>query len=354
LKNIIYGGISLIKETTFNLRETVPEKQNHLEFDPDSSPITWRYFEILYYVFEYKLYSIFQFDFPEYDCYYKDGSHLNLSPLKIKLEPNLKSDICKILDSESEFEKLFEYPDYKNQNQKYFTFELDKQRLYAFEKDTDKSNFGANTHVFRLGGDTDWNFKKVEKKEVNSNKTCSNSNKYQYFKNIIGEGELSKELEKCYKMHHSLLNFSIMPATGNMQKVKFKGYNDEKLDSFDSFISIIDDYYNNKNDILLYGNGKNSPNVEPLKKYLSKFENVYDYAKNHYLIDDKGFIDKLNESGKKPIRDFSDVQRYMKLATEYWDQKESIVKNLSSFESVFRIPDNHTCTVYSVCFKNNK
>lgn len=122
-------------------------------------------------------------------------------------------------------------------------------------------------------------------------------------------------------MHHTLLNFSIMPATGNMQGVKSEGYGDW-LDRFDSFVSIIDDYYKGKNEIIL---SKAGWNRKSLIKYLTYFEDVYDYFEQHYFINDEDFIKRLVESGKKYIENQNDVERYVSLAEDYWELKEKYI-----------------------------
>ena len=48
----------------------------------------------------------------------------------------------------------------------------------------------------------------------------------------------SQQLSKCKDMHHTLLNFSLMQAIGNMQR--FKGIKGDRLDVF---IYELDKYY---------------------------------------------------------------------------------------------------------------
>ena len=115
-----------------------------------------------------------------------------------------------------------------------------------------------------------------------------------------------------------------MPATGNMQGVKSEGYGDW-LDRFDSFVSIIDDYYQGENEIIL---SKAGWNRKSLIKYLTYFEDVYDYFEQHYFINDEDFIKRLVESGKKNIENQNDVERYVSLAEDYWELKEKYIMNL--------------------------
>lgn len=256
------------------LRTVIPSGQNGFQYDPDSSPLIWKA-NAQNYKSKYKLYSEFNFKSPEY--------YFN--------RPDINSD-C--------------------------------NRLFVFAKDEKK--FEANPHVFRLGGDTDWNFQDENK--------CW-KNKFGKLNKLITKEELKKRLLQCNNMHHTPLNFSIMPPTGNMQGVKSIGYGDW-LDRFDSFASIVNDYYTGHSNMLLTGNDSNQKmtkeqkeaNRKSIEKYLSYFDNVYDYFEQHYFINDRDFIKRLIESGKKKIEKQNDVERYISLAEEYWNLKEEYLTRL--------------------------
>ena len=107
--------------------------------------------------------------------------------------------------------------------------------------------------------------------------------------------------------------------------------NGQKLDRPDKFLFYLNDFYKNKStEHIIFSNthgrtsksGTAEENTKKLKNslfnFLSKFQNIEDYCKHMYLIDDKEYIRKLVEEGQKPIVTGCDVVRYMKLAEEYW------------------------------------
>lgn len=254
------------------LRIDIQSKQGDIEYESDSSPKSWEHYNRNYQN-KYRLYSDFDFDnleFAQWDD--KTKSYINA--------PDINSD---------------------------------NNRLCAFA--TNGTLFDANPHVFRIGGETDWNFKQD---------SYWRKNKFGKLNNLVTDSNIKERLEGCKVMHHTLLNFSIMPATGNMQGVKSEGYGDW-LDRFDSFVSIIDDYYQGENEIIL---SKAGWNRKSLIKYLTYFEDVYDYFEQHYFINDKDFIKRLVESGKKNIENQNDVERYVSLAEDYWELKEKYIMNL--------------------------
>lgn len=166
----------------------------------------------------------------------------------------------------------------------------------------------------RLGGECDFNF--------NDDKECS---KFKMLYHIIERDSSATEkdkqfarieLESCKEMHHSLLNFSLIEAMGNLQG--FKGTN--KFDRLDTFIYELDRYFKGlSNKIILFASNINR---KYLLSYLSCFNNIYDYCKEIYFIEDESFVDKIIEQGKLPIESCKDVLRYITLAKEFWTIKE--------------------------------
>ena len=59
-------------------------------------------------------------------------------------------------------------------------------------------------------------------------------------------------------------------------------------------------------------------NFGKLYDFLKNYPTVYEYCKNMYAIDNSAFIDRLVESGKKPINNVENLEEYMNLAIDYW------------------------------------
>ena len=175
---------------------------------------------------------------------------------------------------------------------------------------------------FKISGETDFNFKDI---------------KFKYYKElIINDNNISdydkqeslKKLEKCKKMHHSLCNFSLMPMTGGMNNVKGM----LQQDRIDRFIYVLYDYFKNKNNITNYKHHifsqcrSNKIIQESLSEYLSLFDDIYDYCRKIYKIDDAQFVERFIESGSKEISTANQVREYMNLAEQYWKMKAEFIK----------------------------
>lgn len=173
-----------------------------------------------------------------------------------------------------------------------------------------------------FGGDTDFNF---------------NEQKYNYFKNIMGND--SKQLEECRKRHHALENFSLMPRTGGLQLVKGRMF-----DRLDCFIWSLDNYFKNRKDNHEVLQGVSSVNNRKiLKTYLDSFcdggtgddQAIYKYCSIIYKMDND-WVDEMIKNGKK---DNLDPVKYMKLAEEYWNtklKKYSAIYNVAYDEGIRR------------------
>lgn len=185
-----------------------------------------------------------------------------------------------------------------------------------------------------LGGDTDFNF---------------DTNKYYKFLNILKEDypknssinieEFYKALEnlhKCHTRHHTLLNFSLMLRTGNINGLKGEGYKYDWLDRLDTFVSYLNDFYNEelskRRDCHILS-CSNEYTHDTLFNYLSGFDQegngLYKYMKEIYFIEDKELIKRLIKSGKEPIDSYNRVIEYVNLANDFWDEKkDNILKKL--------------------------
>lgn len=243
-------------------------------FDPDSSPYAIEYFKKIYGNSDWKL--IDEFDFNNLE---KTSNRKGFSRLHIRL------------NHESSYR-----------------------------------NTGMFWMKFKLSGDTEFNF---------------NENKEKYLRKKNMSVENKKLLEECSSKHHTLLNMSLLPTTGSLNVLKSRlsvpndgviiyssNHTPECLDRQDTFISALNDYFNNrKNELILSKSGKNR---EPLINYLNEFSNIYDYCNKVLFIKDKSLVNLLIENGAKPINTESDVLNYINIAQQYWEEKEKNI--LSLFE----------------------
>lgn len=232
----------------------------------------------------------------------------------------LKSNSKFSIRSNYDFENLNYYTYYKELNRtcgekfngEYYNYANQKRasnganRLYALQKFakkiTDSNNVEWWCATRRVGGDCDFNF---------------NEKKYKLFKEIIGgDQQALQQLDRCKEMHHTLLNFSLMEATGNMQG--FKGSN--RFDRFDHFIYKLDQYFNGTSVDAL--SASSPENKGGLIAYLSNFKDIYEYCNEVYFIENTNFIDEIIKNGELPIKTCDDVVRYMNLAERFWSEKE--------------------------------
>lgn len=163
--------------------------------------------------------------------------------------------------------------------------------------------------VERLSGDCFFNF---------------NSNKIYKFKKYDGIDE--KKLEECSKMHYSIYNMVLLQTVGNMQKSKQQGLKlsnveYEKLDRGDTFVYLLNEFYENGNDEILQSSSKN--NKESLKEYLNSFS-LEEYCCEMLQIDDYDFIKKLINNGGKKI-DSINVNNYLDIAIEFWEKRKATI-----------------------------
>ena len=248
----------------------IDSKQNwngkDLNFDPDSSPEAWEHYR--------KYYSFSNYDFNNL-FFYNSWKEVGLNQgYKYK----------------SKWLNYINQP--KNQD----------NRLYALENNTIiKENYCEASA--RLGGETDFNF---------------NDKKVNLFQKIIGnDSDALKQLKICKDNYHTLVNFSLMQSMGNMQA--YKGKN--RFDRFDVFIHDLAMYFRGLSNNVL--SASSDINRRYLISFLNQYINIYDYMKSTYFIQDAFFVDKIIEQGAMSIENVEDVVRYMNLAQEFWNQKES-------------------------------
>ncbi len=132
-------------------------------------------------------------------------------------------------------------------------------------------------------------------------------------------------LDECCCNHHKFFNFSLIQAVGNLQGIKGK---DKEFDRLDSFVSLLSKYLG-KGDIthirniglLTEGMKINDYGKTALRSYLESFSSIYDYCSCIYFIDDKSFVDRIIREGNEPLDRPEHVVRYMKLAKDFWNEK---------------------------------
>ena len=232
--------------------------------------------------------------------------------------------------------------------------------------------------IFFFGGDTDFNFKNIRYKnkgeqtafhrfaetinngiieEILNTETCVWEAK---LKNIELDGRVKNQLkllENCKDIHHSLLNFSLMQITGNLQGIKKRC----DCDRFDAFLNFLHEYYktNSKKRLEKLKEKKQShyeatENLKTLQDYLDRFGNIYNYCAKIYFLPTKEYftgemiekginstvenwqeewlplleknsdlIDNLIKSGKEPLYTPERIIDYMLLAVRFWQAKET-------------------------------
>lgn len=199
---------------------------------------------------------------------------------------------------------------------------------------------------FKVAGDCSFNF---------------NTKKENSFKLIIEDKhDLLEQLAECCKMHHTLYNFDLMPVTGGLNNIKGNlKYTDKNntvkvhmqgrppinglLDRLDTYIFFLDHSMKRMEELKGCGNLKiigeffnnsiftismNTENFSVLYEILENYSSIYSYCKTFYNLEDKKFIDKLIENGKKPIKTTEDVKNYMELANEFWSIKKKLIENI--------------------------
>ena len=220
---------------------------------------------------------------------------------------------------------------------------------------------GNKTALYRLKCSGEYN-----KKMIHLSGDCSfnfNDKKSSFYQKLLESKsgdkiEVKEALEKltnCRNMHHSLLNFDLMPVEGELNNLKGKLKIQEEvkvhdkgrppvnecLDRLDTFIYFLDksmkelkrlkgehdlkkigEFY--ANSIFTYS--MKGENFSILYEFISEFKNIYEYCKTFYLIEDRKLVNDLIKNGKKPINEGKDVVEYMKLAERFWDSKNNCIE----------------------------
>lgn len=236
-------------------------------YDPDSSPIAWKYYA---------------------------KTHTNL---------NIKKNSPKCLWCENE--------------RYYITFSYQQK----FENNLIPTGYdlkpGKNIGI---GGDCCFNF--------NADKREKFLKILKQDKNDKLDKAIAEILNLCLLMHHSPFNFALIPKNGGMNNIKGDGayYG---MDRFDLFISTLNLYYKIKNDnpcaIKLIAEFEGSYNsLVPFLKSIDTFKN---YCKLFYpellsvFAEEKNLLNRLKELGKKSINSTERIVQYIELAIDFWEAK---------------------------------
>lgn len=163
-----------------------------------------------------------------------------------------------------------------------------------------------------IGGDAIFNFKDNYGKD---------------FRKLLG----NQYNEKAYRrMHHSILNFSLMPATGGLNLNKANG---RYCDRFDRFIFYLDQFIQSKDDNnpLMLIRGRNKNTIPKLKNHISDFYSIEEYCQAYYLIDSKqtNLVERLKKSGEDYVNNGATAENcwwYLKLASDFWKYRNEILK----------------------------
>ncbi|WP_374284888.1 hypothetical protein [Lactococcus sp.] len=197
---------------------------------------------------------------------------------------------------------------------------LKKNRLLAPSLTNSKEL--KNNNIEFVGGETDFNF---------------NESNYEYYNKLIEledceekRHNLQIQLENCRKNHHTLVNFSLMPITGGLKNFKGRG-----RDRLDKFLVSLDMYFKDKNRENIEDLLENDSDLVlsnyiikfGLISYLKRFEDVQDYFKRIYFIQDKKLISDILANGEKEINTPDSLKEYMDLAQRFWNEKsQQIIK----------------------------
>lgn len=177
-----------------------------------------------------------------------------------------------------------------------------------------------------LAGDCCFNFKQ---EKINMFiKIISNE------KDSVLKKRAEKLLSLAQKMHHSPLNFALMPTNGGMNIVKGDGQHG--FDRFDVFVSALDLYFNiNKKDknptaIKLIAEFETSYNsLYPFLNSIGSFKSYCDFFYPELTsksTKDKKLLNALIKSGQKPIDSTERVIEYIELAKRFWKAKANYYK----------------------------
>lgn len=167
-------------------------KGEFLDFDPDSSPKAWEFYNLMYPNDQFKNYDKGNITF------FNRYSQFN------------RKEAWKIRGDDYYYSSK---PLHSHKN------DIKYNRLFVIDSNQSsvkEDNIFYYNFCYRLSGETDFNFKSSKLTKFNSLLKFS-------FANFANKESHAKKLEYCNSMQHSIFNFSLMQSVGNLQKIKWKG-----------------------------------------------------------------------------------------------------------------------------------
>ena len=176
-----------------------------------------------------------------------------------------------------------------------------------------------------------------------------NENKIQAFKKNVKDidDETRKLLDDVSNRYHSEENCVLMPVTGAMNNVKGKLYFPDNgslkvsgngptpsgaYDRPDTLVYLIDRFYELKDKNIsvfeagcffscsIFRDSINSMNFPDYYRFMESFKDVYEFCSMMFKLD-KDMVDRMIDSGSKPIKNKSDLLEYIELAEDYWKSR---------------------------------
>lgn len=142
---------------------------------------------------------------------------------------------------------------------------------------------------------------------------------------IKEEPDIEKIKPLLEQLLYSPMNISLLPKTGGLNNIKGQF----TCDRFDSFIWLLDAYYNGLRAPILNRGTKNSyiSNQKELDDFLTAIKCVKNFCELFYGITDSNYIKELIFSGEKAITEPSDYYTYLQKAILFWRYRLDIYKN---------------------------
>ena len=212
---------------------------------------------------------------------------------------------------------------FSNRNEKIQAYVSGGNTLRYYVEGRIKIDNRATKHSFKLSGDTDINLRGSHYKKIlyylDSGKTNGTipDETYEFYKN---------ELNSFNSNIHTNWNTSLMPINGNLQSVKKQVCN-ERLDTF---ICLLDSYYNGTGNYLF--NHVTGQNTELLHDYLSVFESVEKYCEIIYHFNNATLLERMIDSGRKPIDSTDRAIQYINLMCDFKGQKKEYLSKSGYFK----------------------
>lgn len=123
---------------------------------------------------------------------------------------------------------------------------------------------------------------------------------------------------------YSPINISILPKTGGLNTVKGQF----TCDRFDSFIWLINAYYNGLRAPIVNRGTKNSyiSNQSILADFLNKIGSTEEFCHLFYGVNDDELIEELIASGVNDISTPNEFYNYLQLAIKFWNARINVLK----------------------------